>query len=81
MAKTVTLRIDDKLLERFKVHAEEENRTLSNFIETAALRYVENVELIDEFEMQEILSNAHLLKSLRKGSEDAKNKRGQFVKV
>ena len=81
MAKTVTLRIDDKLLERFKTHAKEENRTLSNFIETAALRYVENVELIDEFEMQEIMSNADLLKSLRKGNEDAKNRRGQFVKI
>ena len=81
MAKTVTLRIDDKLLERFKTHAKEENRTLSNFIETAALRYVENVELIDEFEMKEILSNADLLKSLRKGNEDAKNRRGQFVKI
>ena len=81
MAKTVTLRIDDQLLERFKTHAKEENRTLSNFIETAALRYVENVELIDEFEMQEIMSNADLLKSLRKGNEDAKNRRGQFVKI
>ena len=33
MAKTITLRIDEELLERFKLHAKDENRTLSNFKE------------------------------------------------
>jgi len=81
MAKTITLRLDDKVLERFKTHAKDENRTLSNFIETAALRYVEEVELVDDFEMHEILTNAPLLKRLKKGSDDARNKRGHFVKI
>jgi predicted DNA-binding protein len=81
MAKTITLRLDDKVLERFKTHAKDENRTLSNFIETAALRYVEEVELVDDFEMQEILTNAPLIKRLKKGGDDARNKRGRFVKI
>jgi predicted transcriptional regulator len=79
MPKTVTLRIDDKLLDRFKHHAEMENRSISNFIETATLRYIEETELVDEFEMSEILNNDNLLKRLKKGSEDARKKRGRFV--
>ena len=79
MPKTVTLRIDDKLLDRFKHHAEIENRTISNFIETATLRYIEETELVDEFEMSEIMSNEKLLRRLKKGSEDARKKRGRFV--
>ncbi|MBN1698397.1 MAG: CopG family transcriptional regulator [Spirochaetales bacterium] len=81
MSKTVTLRINDELFNRLKSHAEEENRTLSNFIETAALRYIEEIDLIDDFEMQEILTNESLLKRLKKGSEDARKKRGRFAKV
>jgi predicted transcriptional regulator len=79
MPKTVTLRIDDKLLDKFKHHAELENRSISNFIETATLRYIEETELVDEFEMSEIYNNDKLLKQLKKGSEDARKKRGRFV--
>jgi len=79
MPKTVTLRIDDALLERFKLHAEMENRSISNFIETATLRYIEDAELVNEFEMSEIMNNEKLLRRLKKGSEDARKKRGRFV--
>lgn len=79
MPKTVTLRIDDKLLDRLKHHANMENRTISNFIETATLRYIEETELVNEFEMLEIMNNEKLLKQLKKGSEDARKKRGRFV--
>jgi predicted transcriptional regulator len=79
MPKTVTLRIDDELLDKFKHHAELENRSISNFIETATLRYIEEAELVDEFEMSEIVNNQKLLKQLKKGSEDARKKRGRFV--
>jgi len=79
MPKTVTLRIDEKLLDRFKHHAELENRSISNFIATATLRYIEETESVDEFEMSGILTNDQLLKKLKKGSEDASKKRGRFV--
>ena len=79
MPKTVTLRIDDKLLDRFRHHAEIENRSISNFIETATLRYIEESELIEDFEMSEILNNDNLLKRLKKGSDDARKKRGRFA--
>ena len=35
MSKTVTLRIEEGLYKKIKSHAISENRTLSNFIETA----------------------------------------------
>ena len=79
MSKTVTLRIDDKLYNKLKEHAKTENRTLSNFIETATLRYVEQIEFVDDYEMDEILANKDLLARLKSGSLDSKNKRGSFV--
>lgn len=79
MSKTVTLRMDEKIYEKIKNHAISENRTLSNFIETATLRFIDEVDLVDEFEMEEIVSNADLLKRLKKGSQDARQKKGRFV--
>lgn len=79
MSRTVTLRLPDPLYETFRTLAERENRPLSNFIETAASRYVESEMLVDEFEMAEIESNRELTQSLKRGAEDAKNGRGRFV--
>lgn len=79
MPKTVTLRIDDALMQKLKQYAEIENRTISNFIETATLRYIEQNELVDEFEMAEILANRDLLQRLKQGSNDAQKKKGRFV--
>jgi len=77
--KTVTLRIDDALMQKLKQYAEIENRTISNFIETATLRYIEQNELVDEFEMAEILTNRDLLKRLNQGRNNAQKKKGRFV--
>lgn len=79
MSKTVTLRLDDKVYERFKNLAADDNRPLSNYIETAALRFIEENEYVDEFEMREITSNEGLNKSLKRGLRDAKAQRGKFV--
>jgi len=48
MTKTVSLRIDEELYNSLKVHAEAENRSISNFIETATIRYLEEIEYADE---------------------------------
>ena len=79
MPKTVTLRIDDTEYKTFKKFAEAENRTLSNFIETATLKYIQENELVDEFEMNEIISNVHLNQSLKRGLQDAAKRKGRFV--
>ncbi len=79
MSKTVTLRLDEKVYRRFCGLAKDDNRPLSNFIETAALRFVEEHEFADEFEMAEIEANAPLNRSIKAGLQDAKAKRGRFV--
>ncbi len=79
MSKTVTLRLPEQTYERFRTLAKRENRPLSNFIETAATRYVETEQFVDEFEMVEIKANVELNRSLRRGIKDAQSGRGRFV--
>jgi predicted DNA-binding protein len=79
MSKTVTLRLKEDVYERLKRLAKDDNRPLSNYIETAALRFADDDEFADEFEMKEIRENTGLNRSLKKGRLDAKAKRGQFV--
>ncbi len=79
MSKTVTLRLNDEVYKKFRGLAEHDNRPLSNFIETAALRFIEENEYIDEFEMAEIRGNTSLNRSIKSGLRDAEARRGRFV--
>jgi len=79
MSRTVTLRVENNLYEKLKEHAKSENRNLSNFIETAVLSYIEQIELTDALETKDIFADTDLLERLNKGSSDAANKRGRFV--
>ncbi len=79
MSRTVTLRLKDSVYERLRTLAEGDNRSLSNFIETATLRYLDQEEHVDEFEMQEIRGNQPLNESIARGLEDAKERRGRYV--
>ena len=79
MPKTVTLRLNDKVYNLFRNLAESENRPLSNFIETSVLRFIENNQFVDEYEMAEIQSNKELNMSLKRAIRDVKTKKGRFV--
>lgn len=79
MSKTLTLRLDEPVYQLFKTVAERENRPISNFIETAVIRFVQEYETADEFEMAEIRGNAVLNKRLKRGHLDPKKRRGTFV--
>lgn len=80
MAKVVTLRLNDDAYHLFSHYAKDDNRTLSNFIETAAKKYIEqNIEYADEYEMDEIKRNKSLNESLQRGIKDTKNRKGRFV--
>ena len=80
MAKVVTLRLSEDVYHLFSHYAKDDNRTLSNFIETAAKKYIEqNIEYADEYEMSEIKNNVPLNESLKRGAKDAKNKKGRFI--
>ena len=79
MGKTLTLRLDEPTYRLFRQLAERDNRPLSNFIETAALRYVQETEAVDEFELAEIGGNEALSRSLKRGHRDARHRRGRFI--
>lgn len=79
MSKTVTLRLSERTHELFKTLAREDNRPISNFIETAALRYIEEHGFADDFEMAEIRANSDLNASLKRGYEDAARRKGKLV--
>ena len=79
MSRTITLRLKDSVYNLLRRLARQDNRTLSNFIETSTLRYIEEHEYADEYEMAEIRDNQELNKSLKRGMKDAKLKKGRFV--
>ena len=76
---TVTLRLPETHYRLFRKLAEEENRSLSNFIETATIRHIEESEYADPFEMEEIKKNKDLNSSLLRAHKDARLKKGKFV--
>lgn len=79
MPKTVTLRLDDVSYDIIKNHAIADNRPLSNYIETATLRFIEEVDYVDDYEMENIINDEKLIRSLKKGSSDAVKRRGRFI--
>ncbi len=79
MPKTITMRLDDQAYHLFRTYAEQDNRPLSNFIETAAMRFIRDNEEVDRYEMAEIRSNASLNASLKRGRKDAACRRGTFA--
>ena len=79
MHKTVTLRLKDNVYKIFAQMAKAENRSLSNLIETAALKNIREQQFVDDIELAEILSNDDLLKRLKEGSSEARQSKGRFV--
>ncbi len=79
MSKTVTIRLNDQIYRRFRKLAEQDNRPLSNFIETAAIRYLQNEQFVDELEMDEIRATRPLNESVKRGFRDSKMRRGRFA--
>jgi hypothetical protein len=79
MSKTVTLRLDDTDYDLFIKYAENDNRNLSNFIETATKRYIEEKMMADKYEMEGIKKDEDLNQSLKRAYKDAKGGKGNIV--
>jgi predicted CopG family antitoxin len=79
MHKTVTLRLKDDVYKLFAETAKAENRSLSNLIETAAMKSIREQQFVDDFELAEILSNDELVSRLKEGSREAREMKGRFV--
>ena len=79
MSKTVTLRLNDEAYKAFLEASQAENRSLSNLIETAALAKIREQQFADDVELAEIISNQDLIKRIKKGSSEARARKGRFV--
>ncbi len=81
MSKTVTIRLSEEEYILFSKAAEAVKRPISNLINYLAQQKLEEDLFVDQIEMDEILGNKDLVESLRKGSKDAKLRKGVFVDV
>ena len=62
MARTITVRIDDSTYDIFKLAADGQKRTISNYLEYATLNYTMNETIVDDIEMNEILKYEEAIK-------------------
>ena len=67
--------------QRFKQLAESDNRSISNFIENAAWRFIEEEEYLDDFENDEILSKKELMDSIQRGYEESIEGKGKLIEL
>lgn len=68
--KTVTMRVDDNIYEMIKEAANGQRRNISNFIEYATLQYLSSESYVEDNEMNEILEDKELVKSLKQGMSE-----------
>jgi uncharacterized protein (DUF1778 family) len=67
LAKTITVRVEETTYNILKKAAEGQKRTISNYLEYAALNFTVNKSVVDNDEMKEILN---FEKDLKKGIND-----------
>ncbi|MDR0456910.1 MAG: CopG family transcriptional regulator [Treponema sp.] len=76
MTKTITLRVDENVYKTLKRAADGDRRTISNFLEYAAINYVFNNNVVDDDEMKETV---FFKKDMNKGLEDIKKGRYKII--
>jgi uncharacterized protein (DUF1778 family) len=76
MGKTITLRVDDAIYDTLKRAADGDRRTISNFIEYAAINYIFDNNVVDAEEMKEIMV---FEKDIKNGMEDIKKSRYKII--
>lgn len=81
MPKTVTIRMDDKSYRLLKNAAMAQKRSISNFIEYAAVNFAIEDNFVSDYEMADIQSDSALMSDLKKALGDVKNRRFTDVMV
>ncbi len=79
MSKTITIRLGEKEYKQIAQAAESEHRPISNFIMHTVMEALSNLNQVDDEEMNEILSNPHLMQKLKRGHAQAVAGKGRFV--
>jgi uncharacterized protein (DUF1778 family) len=76
MGKTITLRVEDNIYDTLKRAADGDRRTISNFIEYAAINYIFNNNIVDDSEMNELVA---FEKDIKAGIKDIKMGRYKII--
>ncbi len=79
MPKTLSIRVDDETYAAFAKRAKAENRSVANFIENAVKTHIQEHNFVDDTEMAEILANDRLVERLKRGSQEARRRKGRLV--
>ncbi len=79
MSKTITLRVDEDIYNILKAAAQGEKRSISNYIEFAAISYLSNQLYVSDEEMSNILSDRQLISNLKKAENDIKEGKYRVV--
>jgi hypothetical protein len=79
VTKTLTLRVDDETYATLAEAATADGRSIANLLEFAALEHLREQQFADDAEMAEIEANQRLVAHLRRGSRDARARRGRLV--
>jgi hypothetical protein len=80
MKKSITLDVSDTDYELLKRAADGERRSLKNFVEYATMAYLTESFMVYDEEMNEIVSNVELTKSMNKGLSDIKKGKYKIVR-
>lgn len=80
MSKTLTMRLEEDAYKRLKKAALSERRSIANFIEFAALSYMDTENFVSDEEMNAIKKNKNLIKGLREALQDVKMGRCRLVR-
>ncbi|MCE1159168.1 hypothetical protein SDC9_74129 [bioreactor metagenome] len=76
MTKTITVRVEEATYNILKKAAEGQKRTISNYLEYAALNFTVNESIVGDDEMKEILT---FEKDLKKGIKDISEGRYKVI--
>lgn len=79
MSKTVTIRLSDHDYKAISSVAKHERRPISNFITHRVMEAIAAVNTVDDGEMEEILSDKKVMKSLKHGRKQFIHGKGRFV--
>ena len=71
MSKTITIQVNDGEFDLFEKAALGTHRSVPNFVHFAALSFLNSNSIASDEEMNELLSNPELMKSLEQGVKDA----------
>ncbi|MGH9365226.1 MAG: DUF1778 domain-containing protein [Thermoanaerobaculia bacterium] len=80
MPKTLTVRMDDATYRLIAEAAQADNRSVSNFIETAAKQRAIAEILVSDAEMAEIRADRPLVKRLKRGHQEAAKRQGRPIR-